>query len=279
MHSAGGTVKAAPTQHTIREGEPAPDALYAAAAVPHNRRMLHPDDRHPFPPTRHSAIADLGAAAPDARDRARDLLAEAYWRPVYAHLRLRWRRDPDDAADLAQSFFLSALEKDFLAGYDPARSRFRSFLRLCLDRHVQRADQSAGRLKRGGGAEHVDLDAIEAGLPADAGDDPEALFARETLRALMAHGVAAVRARADAADRPLDYRLFECVELAPGGGPRPSYRELAEAEGVTEMTVTNRLAAARRVFREAVLERLRALTASDAEFREEARELLGLELP
>lgn len=243
--------------------------------------MARPDDPRPFPPTRYSAIAALGAAAGEERARARDLLAAAYWQPVYTHLRLRWRKSPEDAADLTQSFFLAALERDFLAGYDPARSRFRSFLRLCLDRHVQRADEAAGRQKRGGGAEHLALDfaAAEAALPADpaAAADLEALFDREWLRALMEQAVAALRAHCDARERSLDYRLFTRYDLAPAGEVRPSYRALAEAEGVPETTVTNRLAAARRDFRRLLLDSLRALTASEAEFREEARALLGID--
>jgi hypothetical protein len=44
-------------------------------------------------------------------------------------------------------------------------------------------------------------------------------------------------------------------------------------------TVTNHLALARRELRRIVLDTLRELTASDAEFRREARQLLGLDLP
>jgi DNA-directed RNA polymerase specialized sigma24 family protein len=238
-----------------------------------------PDDRGAFPPTRHSAILGLGAAEAGERERARTLLAETYWKPVYTHLRLRWQRNPEDAADLTQGFFLAALEKDFLSGYDPARARFRTFLRVCLDRHVQRADEAAGRIKRGGAAEHLRLDfaAAEASLPADGAPGPDALFDREWLRALLEQGVAALRTHCEARDRALDFRLFARRELAPDGAPRPGYRELAEAEGVSETTVTNRLAAARRDFRRLLLERLRAITSSEAEFREEARAVLGAE--
>jgi RNA polymerase sigma factor (sigma-70 family) len=241
-----------------------------------------PDAPRPFPPTRYSAIADLRAADPGDRERARTTLAETYWKPVYSYLRLRWRRDPDDAADLTQSFFLAALEKEFLAGYDPTRARFRTFLRTCLDRHVQHADESHGRLKRGGGVEHLSLDfaAAEATLPtvADPSPSPDSLFDREWLRALMEEALRRLREECDTRDRSLDYRLFVCVELADDAVPRPTYRELAAAEGVTEVTVTNRLAAARRDFRRILLEQLRAITGSESEFREEARALLGLEL-
>ncbi len=47
---------------------------------------------------------------------------------------------------------------------------------------------------------------------------------------------------------------------------------------MSETTVTNRLAAMRRRFREIVLEVLRDATASDAEFRNEVRSLLGVDV-
>jgi DNA-directed RNA polymerase specialized sigma24 family protein len=57
-----------------------------------------------------------------------------------------------------------------------------------------------------------------------------------------------------------------------------SYRELSTRFGMPETTVTNRLAAARRVFRQTVLDLLREITASEGEFRTEARALLGIEV-
>ena len=57
-----------------------------------------------------------------------------------------------------------------------------------------------------------------------------------------------------------------------------SYASLADRFGLTSMDVTNYLAAARRQFRKLVLERLRELTANEAEYRREARELLGVEI-
>ena len=40
------------------------------------------------------------------------------------------------------------LEKDFLAGYDPGKARFRTFLRVCLDRFVANDFQAQARVKR-----------------------------------------------------------------------------------------------------------------------------------
>ena len=75
--------------------------------------------------------------------------------------------------------------------------------------------------------------------------------------------------------RELDYQLFVRYDLTDTA-ERPTYGELAESLEVRTTTVTNRLAAARRRFRELVLERLRGMTASEREFREEARAVLGV---
>src|SRR5579859_2762984 len=87
-----------------------------------------------FPRTRRSAVAAVGSGDPAERARGFDALVRAYWKPVYAHLRLRWRHGPDDARDLTQGFFARAFEKGFFADYDPSKALFRTFVKTCLDR-------------------------------------------------------------------------------------------------------------------------------------------------
>ncbi|MCM2316671.1 MAG: hypothetical protein NDJ92_16105, partial [Thermoanaerobaculia bacterium] len=72
------------------------------------------------------------------------------------------------------------------------------------------------------------------------------------------------------------FRVFEAFDLEDGE-TRPTYRSLAAALESTETKVTNDLAAARRRFRAIVLETLREMTGSEAEFRLEARAVLGIE--
>ncbi|HET9714500.1 MAG TPA: hypothetical protein VFP64_21605, partial [Pyrinomonadaceae bacterium] len=57
-----------------------------------------------------------------------------------------------------------------------------------------------------------------------------------------------------------------------------SYASLANEFGLEPATVNNYLAAVRRDFRRVVLEKLREITATDEEFRTEARSLLGVEV-
>lgn len=75
------------------------------------------------------------------------------------------------------------------------------------------------------------------------------------------------------------FRLFEQCDLgAVDGGARPTYRELARTFDLPENQVTNHLALARREFRGMCSsDCARALCGSDAEFRAEARALLGVD--
>ena len=70
------------------------------------------------------------------RERALATLFAAYWKPVYKYVRLRWNRPIEDAQDLTQGFFAELLDRDLLAQYDPAKSRLRTFLRICVDSFV-----------------------------------------------------------------------------------------------------------------------------------------------
>jgi len=234
-----------------------------------------------FPPTRLSVVERLASADPSERRLAWDALVTAYWRPVYKYLRARWHLSPDAAEDLTQDFFTRALEKGFLEAYDPAKARFRTWLRTCLDGVAGHAHEAAARLKRGGGVTTVALDFTDAegevreiALAADV--DFDAWFRHEFVRALFARAVDALRADYQSRDRHDHLALFEACDLAEvHDDDRPSYKALAEARGWAVHDVTNRLAATRRDFRAHVLRLLREACASEAEYEREARSLFG----
>ena len=232
-----------------------------------------------FPPTRLSVVARTRSDDEEIRRLAIGALIESYWKPVYKYLRLKWRLDPDAAADLTQEFFTSTLEKDVLGRYDAGRARFRTYLRLCVDGFASNVRKAEGRLKRGGHVATVPLDfpAAEGELrrhePAVAADVDE-LFYQEWVRALFQHAVEELRQASHAAGRDAMFAVFERYDLVEPG-ERPTYARLAEELGLTPATVTNHLAAMRRHFRRTVLDRLRDLTTSDDEFEAEARRLLG----
>ncbi|HET9512656.1 MAG TPA: hypothetical protein VFO95_01915 [Gemmatimonadales bacterium] len=196
-------------------------------------------------------------------------------------MRLRWRAEPPEAEDLTQEFFARSLERNFFAQYDPARARFRTWLRLGIDRMVATLREAAGRQKRGGQVALVSLDlaGVERELAQRAGQplpDDDELFRKEVARALFGYAVEALRQETDRNGKSLHFDLFREYDLeGPDRDPRPTYGELAARHGLPVTQVTNHLAAMRRRFRVLVLERLREMSGSEAEFRAEARELLG----
>ena len=52
----------------------------------------------------------------------------------------------------------TAFEKNYVERYDPAKAKFRTFLRTCLDRFVQNQQKADRAEKRGGGATLLSLD-------------------------------------------------------------------------------------------------------------------------
>src|SRR5688500_18721619 len=160
-----------------------------------------------FPATRLSVVERTRSDDAAVRRVALDTIIEAYWKPVYKYLRMKWSLTPDDAADLTQEFFTTALEKDVVEKYDPARARFRTYLRLCLDGFASNARKAERRLKRGGGVTLVPLDfetaegemaTHEAAVDADVDE----LFYREWVRALLERSVADLQRAAEASGRP-----------------------------------------------------------------------------
>jgi DNA-directed RNA polymerase specialized sigma24 family protein len=238
-----------------------------------------------FPATRGSMIA----AARDGDDAARriafDAIVGAYWKPAYKYVRLQWRAAEEEAEDLVQGFFAAAFEKSFFARYDQDRARFRTYLRTCIDGFVQNARKAQQRLKRGGGALLLPLDfataegELRAHEPVAAGTDVEELFHREWVRHLFAEAVGRLRSECAARGKDVQFAIFQAYDLEPeDNAARPSYAELAARHAIAVTQVTNHLAWCRARFRQAVLATLAAITGSEAEYRAEARAILGIEV-
>jgi DNA-directed RNA polymerase specialized sigma24 family protein len=233
----------------------------------------------PFPPTRCSVLERLNRSDDAERRAAFDLLVHVYWQPIYAYLRLRWRLETEDARDTTQSFLAAAWEKDFFRGYDASRARFRTFLRVCLDRFTQNQRKTEQALKRGGRVLMVPLDFAAAEGTLDfAGlheqPDVDALFRQEYLRALFARVLTRLQHELSTRGRSVVYDVFQRYDLEPGGR---SYADIASELDLPATQVTNYLHSARRRFKELVLQELRALTDSEEEYRADLRELLGAE--
>jgi DNA-directed RNA polymerase specialized sigma24 family protein len=235
---------------------------------------------HRFPNTNDSAIINARSEDQLVRRRAFDTILASYWKPAYKYIRLKWQADNEDAKDLTQGFFAGAFEKNYFADYDARKASFQTFLRTCLDGFVANERKAGRRLKRGGDIDHYQLDfaAAEDELAAHASSSlsPEEYFHREWVRWMFTLAVDAFRQRCEESGRMVQFQLFERYDLSDD---EVSYASLATEFKLDIATVNNYLAAARRDFRRTVLEKLREITATDEEFRSEARSLLGVDPP
>jgi RNA polymerase sigma-70 factor (ECF subfamily) len=115
-----------------------------------------------FTPTHWSVV--LAAAGHSNSTHARDALEKLcrnYWLPIYAFVR-RQGHNPHDSQDLTQEFFTRLLERNYLAGVDREKGRFRSFLLASLKHFLANEWDKAKAQKRGGGRVLISIDAALA---------------------------------------------------------------------------------------------------------------------
>jgi RNA polymerase sigma factor (sigma-70 family) len=240
-------------------------AVQAAAGLRYPCRVI------PFPATRRSVIERIRADDDEVRRTAFGDLAAGYWRPSYHYLRLHWRLSPEAAEDAVQAFFAVAFEKRFVERYDPAKARFRTFLRTCLDRFVQNTQKAERAELDFPGAEEALAELASSDLR-----DLDRFFRDEMIRALFGRAVDDLRRRCEESGKAVIFEVFERHDLAPS--PDVSYAAIAHDLGLSVSQVTNYLHAARRRFRELALGHLQGLCGTAEEFRLEARELFGIEV-
>lgn len=189
-----------------------------------------------------------------------------YWKPVYRFIRFKFRKNNEDAKDLTQGFFASAVQRDFFARFDAQKASFRTYIRMAAERYAANEHAAATRQKRGGDArfEPAEDQAITT-------ESPEQLFEREWQRQLLSLSIDDLRSHCESAGKQLQYLIFESYDLTDG--ERPTYADLATRYGIAESAVTNHLAWARRMLRGFVSERLRSTTSGPRELQQEVRRI------
>ncbi len=203
--------------------------------------------------TRWSLIKKAGEANEDAR-QALNELCELYWYPLYAFAR-RDRRDrtAEDAADLTQGFLADILARRDLAGLDPAKGTFRSWLLQSMRHFIANKTKEQRAQKRGGGAVTFSLDAVDAEQrylhePVDL-LDAEKLYTRRWALTAIHRALEKVKAEVAAggprAERELEALKGWLVDDPPEGG----YAKLAVELGTTAVALRARVHRWRRTLR------------------------------
>lgn len=227
-----------------------------------------------FVTTRWTVVLAAGRESSPDSEQALAELCQTYWYPLYAYARRR-TSSREEAEDLVQAFFEKFLAKNYLAGLDSARGRFRAFLLASLKHFLVNEWEKARRQKRGGGVPLLSLDWERAGEryhaePADP-RTPDHLFDREWALALLDRVIARLEAECRAAGKG---RLFESAKvfLTLGAGAIP-YAKAAADLGLEEgalRVATHRL---RKRYRELLRDEIAQTLSDPAAVEEELRSL------
>jgi RNA polymerase sigma factor (sigma-70 family) len=201
--------------------------------LPITRPMPADRGRHRFATTQWSQVIAACGVSP-AADTALAELCEAYWYPVYAFVR-RSGHSVDDAKDLTQAFFTRVLEKHYLKDARPERGRFRSFLLASVRHFLSNERDWRQTLKRGGRQTHVPLDfgAGEHRYQLEPADEltPERVYEHRWTLAVLDKAMARLSSKYEQTGRQ---DLFGRLKPHLTGDEPESYRELADALGVSD---------------------------------------------
>jgi RNA polymerase sigma-70 factor (ECF subfamily) len=232
---------------------------------------------HPaFVTTHWSLVVSAGRNdTPHARD-ALEKLCRSYWFPIYAFVR-RQGHGPHDAQDLTQEFFARLLEKKQLAGADPVRGRFRSFLLASLKHFLANEWDKANAQKRGGGRVLIPIDVATA--ETSCGFEPadnltaDIIFERRWALTLLEHVLGRLRAEYV---RDGKENLFEQLKPTLTEASRTvAYAEIATRLGTTEGAVKVAVHRLRQRYREVLRAEIADTVASPGEVDDEIRNLFA----
>jgi RNA polymerase sigma-70 factor (ECF subfamily) len=208
------------------------------------------------------------------------LLVARYWKPVYACVRIGWKRSNEDAKDLTQEFFLFLIEGGALKAADPTRGRFRTYLKTVLRNFLTGEHRKGTAVKRGGGLKGIAIDTVDAEtrFSAPSSADPESVFDLEWARTLVSEALTEVGASLLASGREVHWKVFEAHDLAEGP-EGPSYIGVANQFALTEHQVKNILQETRRRIRDSLILKIREYALNEEELWEELQYLMGLWRP
>ncbi|MBX3743918.1 MAG: sigma-70 family RNA polymerase sigma factor [Verrucomicrobiae bacterium] len=227
-----------------------------------------------FRTTHWSCVLQAGREGEPRAEEALDQLCQVYWRPIYAFVRRRGY-PAHEAEDLVQSFFLGLLRRKGLQRADPAQGRFRAFLLTSLNHHLANEWAKGQRLKRGGGALPISIDAQaeEERYLAEPADEasPERLFERRWAEIVLERVTQRVRADLVAAGQEQRFEVLRGFLL--GDAPGLSYDEAGRRLGLSIAAVTSAIHRLRSRYREFFLDEIARTVAEPAEVDDEIRYL------
>lgn len=245
--------------------------------MPNQPSTPGPSDAAGFAATRWTLVlaAARGNAAPQAAEAMAELCG-VYWYPLYAYVRRRGH-DTYEAEDLTQEFFLRVLAKDYLAGVDRDKGKFRAFLLASFKHFLANEWDRSRAQKRGGGRTVVSLNLhdAESRYRLEPWHDltPERLFERRWALTVLDQVLARLQAEHLTESKQA---VFDRLKLfLTGGHTSGSYAEAGVELGMTEGAVKTAVHRLRRRYREMLRDEIAQTVAGPEEVDEEIRYLLA----
>ncbi len=226
-----------------------------------------------FATTRWTVVVAAGRKSDTQARQALEELCRTYWYPLYAYVR-RQGHAKEDAEDLTQTFFARFLEKNYLAGVERERGKFRAFLLASLKHFLANEWDKAQAQKRGGGTELLSLDwqSADERYRIDPADrlSPDKLFDRAWAVMLLERVIGRLREECP------DHRQFEQLKpfLTVGKSAIP-YRQVAANLNLSEEAVRVAVHRLRRRYRELLRAEIAQTLAEPGLVEEELRALFA----
>ncbi|MCC8115631.1 MAG: hypothetical protein LIP18_00470 [Planctomycetes bacterium] len=221
----------------------------------------------------------LGAQNQDGggndREKCLAFLCRNYWQPVYDYIRRRGLSH-EDAIDMTQEYFATFLEKDFVAIADRERGRFRTFVLVTANRFLSKQLAKKARKEAALSLNFItsDSEGREIYLPELAtGETAEDDFNRRWALSILEGTLERMSKECTEGRRKLYYQAFRRYIESSSDMQPPSYREIGEELGVSEIDVTNFLHRGRNIFHKLLRSEIRELVASEAEIDAEIEAL------
>jgi RNA polymerase sigma-70 factor (ECF subfamily) len=229
-----------------------------------------------FATTHWTVVLAAGARHTPQSDGALEELCRTYWFPLYAYVRRRGHARAD-AEDSVQAFFARFLEKNYLAGLNTERGRFRAFLLAALKHFLANERDRAQAQKRGGGRAPLSLDWETADtqfqVAATNEPSPDRAFDREWALALLAKVIGRLQAEC-AADGRL--KLFDRLKMFLTSGKGESTQaEVAKSLNMEEGAVRVAIHRLRKRYRVLLREEISQTLADESQVDSEMRALFG----
>jgi len=244
-------------------------------ATVHNR-MVGADS---LPQSSWSVIRSTSDPLSPARQDRMTHLLTLYWRPVYRFVRASWGKAPEDCRQLAQDYFVAALETDLIATHGLQNGGFRRFVKQSLVTFLVEKYADSGKPRARPPRDVIAFNPAEAESPSLALDQkrfkPEEVFDRQWAREIAARSLERMQRELRDDGNEIVYRAWEALEVHPTSPQAPTPEAASRILGLPVPELMSHHETAQGLLGELLVESVADYVATRPEASQELRDLFG----